>query len=473
MRMEKNIQTIVSTPKAGVIAKFRDRSSFLFLLVAILFLESCRQQTEENNVTPQPNSNTADQIDNTVALTWSDMTLRLVRNSPGFSPPVAARAIGYAGVTMYESVVAGIPTKRSLVWQLQGLTTLPTVEANKAYNWALSANAAQAVVLKGLFANTSDAYKAKIDSVETALLNQYKSGDVAVNERSIAYGKSIGQAIFEWSKTDGGHEGYTRNFPADYKVQTGAGFWEPTDARKVPLQPYWGQVRTMLARNAALPVPSIIPYSTQITSSFFAQNLEVYTKGKSLTQEEKEIAVWWADDPSDTFTPPGHSYNLARIAIRTAKADLAKSAEALARVGIAVNDAFICCWKCKFTYNNIRPQSYVRYFIDPNWMPLLSTPPFPGFMSGHATQSGAAAIVLSEVFGSNFSFTDDSHVNRVRDTKRNADFKARSFKSFWETAEESSYSRFLGGIHTRQDNDTGLREGRKVGQNINALAWNK
>ena len=444
------------------------------LLVSVLLLESCRQQPESDAVTPLPLTNGAAALDNTVALTWSDMTLRLIRNSPGFTPPVAARAIGYAGLTMYESVVAGMPAKRSLIGQLQGLTTLPQTDTRQTYNWALAANAAQAVVLKALFANTTDAYKTKIDSVETVLFNQYKVADMGVTERSVAYGKSVGQAIFDWSKTDGGHEGYGRNFPADYKVPVGPGLWEPTEnGRKIPMQPTWGKNRTMLAANAAMTVPAIIPYSSQVTSSYFAQNLEVYTKNKSLTPEEKEITVWWADDPSETFTPPGHAYNLARIAIKTDKSNLAKSAEALAKVAIAVNDAFISCWKCKYIYNNQRPYTYVRLMIDPNWVPFWPAPPFPGFMSGHATQSAATAIVLSDVFGSSFAFTDDSHVGRIKDTKRNVDFKARSYKSFWETAEESAYSRFLGGIHTRQDNDTGLREGRKVGQNINGLNWNK
>ncbi len=443
-------------------------------MLSVLFLESCRQQPQDDAITPQPVTNAATSIDNGVALTWSDMTLRLIRNSPGFTPPVAARAIGYAGVTMYESVVAGIPAKRSLVGQLQGLTALPQTDTKQTYNWALTANAAQAVVLKALFANTTDAYKTKIDSVETVLFTKYKVADAAVNDRSVAYGKSIGQAIFEWSKTDGGHEGYSRNFPADYVVPVGPGLWQPTEnGRKIPMLPTWGKNRTMLASTAAMTLPTIIPYSTQVTSSYFAQYLEVYTKNKSLTQEEKEISIWWADDPSETFTPPGHSYSLARTAISTAKADLAKSAEALAKVGIAVNDAFISCWKCKYVYNNQRPYSYVRLAIDPNWVPFWPAPPFPGFVSGHATQSAATAIVLADVFGSNFAFTDESHVGRIKDTKRNVDFKARSYKSFWETAEESAYSRFLGGIHTRQDNDTGLREGRKVGQNINGLSWNK
>ena len=95
------------------------------------------------------------------------------------------------------------------------------------------------------------------------------------------------------------------------------------------------------------------------------------------------------------------------------------------------------------------------------------------FISGHATQAAATAIVLTDIYGEPFAFTDDTHATRERDTAQKVDFKARSFKSFWETAEESAYSRFLGGIHTRQDNTQGLAVGRQVGYNINKLGWRK
>ncbi len=402
------------------------------------------------------------------------MHLQLVRNSPGQTPPVASRTFSYAGLAMYESLVAGIPGNQSMAGQLQGLTTLPTVETGQSYNWALSANAAEADILRGLFANTTDVYRKKIDSLETALFNQFKSPDETASARSSVYGKAVAKAIFEWSKTDGGHEGYNRNFPADFVPSAEAGTWRPTEnGRVIPMQPYWGKNRTMLAATASQTLPVPLPISTQVTSQYFAQYLEVYAKNISLTQAEKETSVWWADDPSETFTPPGHSYNLARIAIQTDKASLGKAAETFARVGIAVTDAFIACWKCKFTYNNERPYTFVRRAIDPNWVPFWPAPPFPGFASGHSTQSAAAAIVLTDLYGSAFTFTDDSHVGRVRDTKRNVDFKARTYRSFWEAAEESGYSRILGGIHTRQDNEVGLKEGRTIGQNINALRWKR
>ncbi|GAB3952353.1 hypothetical protein GCM10028805_34220 [Spirosoma harenae] len=375
---------------------------------------------------------------------------------------------------MYEAVVPGIGNRKSLAGQLQGLTTLPLAESAKIYNWAVSANAAEASILRSLFPTTSAANKTLIDSLETALLTTFQDTDETVNQRSIEFGKKIADALFEWSKTDGGDAGYTRNFPASYVVPVGAGLWQPTEnGQKIPMQPYWGKVRTFVKANETLPMPKPLTHSTDVKSAVFNQYLDVYNKSKSLTQTEKEIAVWWADNPVETFTPPGHSYSLARIAVNTSKANLAKAAETFARTGIAVADAFTLCWRCKYTYNNLRPFTYVRLAIDPAWLPFWPAPPFPGYPSGHATQSSSAAEVLTAVYGESFAFTDDSHVGRAKDAARNIDFKARSFTSFHQAAQESADSRFYGNIHTRQDNETGLAEGKKIGANVNALAWEK
>ncbi|GAB3502963.1 hypothetical protein GCM10027341_31440 [Spirosoma knui] len=432
------------------------------------------QPSDQVEPSPTVGGKAANQYDAEVATRWADLQLKLTKTTPGFTPPVAARAYGYAGVTMYEAIVPGMATYKSLAGQLQGLIALPQPESGKTYNWALSANAAQASILRSLYPTTNAANKAAIDSLETALFTQFKEADESVNRVSVDFGKKIADAIFEWSKSDGGHEGYARNFPASYVVPTGPGLWLPTEnGQKIPMQPYWGQVRTFLKANDDLPMPKPLPYSTDTKSAFFGQYLDVYAKSKNLTQTEKEIAVWWADNPGETFTPPGHSYSIARIAIVTAKADLAKAAETLARTGISVADAFILCWRCKFVFNNIRPYSYVRLAIDPKWIPFWPAPPFPGYPSGHATQSSSAATVLTALYGDNFSFTDDSHIGRTRDAQRNVDFKPRTFTSFMQAAQESADSRFYGNIHTKQDNETGLTEGQKIGANINALAWRK
>jgi len=444
---------------------------FLGLLLVWLLVAGCNP--EDGPLAPK--SQTADRLSAEVALDWSGMQLYLIRNTPGFTPPVAARSLGYAGLALYEAVVPGMPAHRSMAGQLSGLTSLPQAESGQRYHWGITANAAQATILRNLFANTSAANLARIDSLETAWNQTFgKDAGSSVTERSAAYGRLVAQAIFDWSKDDKGHEGYNRNFPATYVPPVFEGSWRPTEnGRTIPLQPYWGDNRTFLASHMNLPMPQPLTVSTDVKSQYFAQYLEVYTKNKALNQAEKEIAVWWADDPSETFTPPGHSYNLARIVIQQAKVDLGKAAETLARTGLAVGDAFVICWRCKFHFMNERPYTFVRRAIDPNWVPFWPAPPFPGYTSGHATQSAAAAAVLADLYGENFSFTDNSHVGRGRDTRRGVDFKARTFDSFWEAAEESAYSRFLGGIHTRQDNDTGLREGRKVGRGVNGLKWRK
>jgi hypothetical protein len=192
-----------------------------------------------------------------------------------------------------------------------------------------------------------------------------------------------------------------------------------------------------------------------------------------LTQAEKELALWWSDDPSQTFTPPGHSYSLALIAVRTAKPNLIKASQSFAMVGMAIADAFTNCWKAKYTYFAERPSSFIQANIDQSWVSFWPEPPFPAFYSGHSVQGAACATVLTNLYGNEFKFIDNSHEGRKLDPLTLVSFKNRSFNSFWEAAEESAYSRFLGGIHTRSDNDTGLNEGRKIGQNVINLKWKK
>jgi hypothetical protein len=472
--MNSRFPLSLNKPTYPKIGSHQNRGSLLVSMLLLVLLQSCRIQPTDPEPALTTGGKAADQYNGDVATQWAALQLKLTKSTAGFTPPVASRAYGYAAIAMYEAVVSGIATRKSLVGQLQGLTALPQVESGKIYNWALSANAAEAAILRSLYPTTSAANKATIDSLETALRTTFKETDETVNQRSADFGKKIADALFEWSKTDGGDAGYTRNFPASYIVPTGAGLWQPTEnGQKIPMQPYWGQNRTFVKANNDLPMPKPLPYSTDTKSATFAQYLDVYAKSKNLTLSEKEIAVWWADNPAETFTPPGHSYSIARIAVLTDKANLAKAAETFARTGISVADAFTLCWRCKYVYNNIRPYTYVRLAIDPTWIPFWPAPPFPGFPSGHATQSSSAATVLTAIYGENFAFTDNSHVGRTKDALRNIEFKARSFTSFTQAAQESADSRFFGNIHTRQDNETGLTEGKKIGANVNALAWQK
>ena len=431
------------------------------LLATTLLAASCSQDAE----IVAPASPATATYPAEAATKWADMELRLIKTGTGFSPPVAARALGYAGVALYGAVQPGIAGSQSLAGQLTGLSALPQPEAGQRYNWAVAANAAQALMAKSLFGNASAAQRTSIDSLETALNAAYLTA--AGFDRSVQFGRAVAQAVFDWSRTDGGHEGYLNNQPASYVPPTGVGLWVPTTpgAAGRAIQPLWGNNRLFVPANAALPMPALpYAYSTQPGSPYYIQVLEVYNVSRALTPEQRVIAAYWAD-AGQTITPPGHSISITGIVLRSRNASLALAAEAYARVGIAVADAFIGCWKCKYVYNWQRPVTAIQAMIDPSWQPNWATPSFPEFVSGHASQSGAAAQVLSDLFGAQTAFVDNTH------QARGPGFEPRSFASFAAFANEAAMSRLYGGIHFRSGNEVGLVEGQKVGRNVSALRF--
>lgn len=414
-----------------------------------------------------------------VATKWADMSLFVTQHTPANSPTFASRCFGYIGLTMYESIVHGYEDHQSLVGQLNELESLPLPESDESYNWLLALNAGQASILRSIYIQTADSNKVKIDSLETLIFENVsaRAENQATIERSVAYGKAVAESIFEWSKTDGGHRGYLKNFDKKLVHPEFPGSWKPPlfaqSFSHHPLHPHWGKNRTFLKKNAAIPTPEMIPYDTSANSAYYQQFLAVYEKELELTQAEKEAAIWWSDDPDDTFTPPGHSYYIATITIKAKQPNLIKCAETYARVGMAVADAFIMCWKWKYHFFSERPNTFVPQFIDETWESFWPDPPFPSFPSGHAIQAATASTVMIDLYGNEFSFTDSAHVGRERDELRDTDFVARHYDSFWEVAEETADSRFYGGIHTFQDNEVGLVEGEKIGRYINELDWQK
>ncbi len=414
-----------------------------------------------------------------LATAWADMTNDITRTTGSNSPTFASRCFGYIGLTMYESVVNGYPQYQSVAPQLNGLGDLPLPEKGLAYNWQLSLNAGQAEILRSIYVQTTDKNKARIDSLEQHFENLYKEAhlDTAQINRSVLYGKKIARRIFEWSMTDGGHRGYLSNFDKSMVFPNKPGGWKPPlyaqSFSHYPLHPHWGRNRCFIAIDSAISAPEFIPFDTAVGSPYYTLFEKVYEKKKVLTQNEKEAAIWWSDDPDATFTPPGHSYYLASLAIRKTQPDLIKCAETYARLGMAVADAFRNCWKWKYEFFTERANTYIPQHIDQHWESFWPDPPFPAFPSGHAIQAGAAATVLTDLYGDHFALTDSAHVGRPRDEIRNTDFRARHFNSFWEVAEETAMSRFYGGIHNTQDNERGLEKGKVIGSNINHLHWKK
>ncbi|WP_420399471.1 vanadium-dependent haloperoxidase [Flagellimonas sp.] len=440
------------------------RKSYWILVVAV-FINSCSERKEYS--------------EQDVVLEWAKMATYITQFTPANSPTFASRGFGYIGLTMYESVVHGFQNNNSLQGQLNGLDQLPQPENDKTYSWELSLNAGQAQILRQIYLQTSDENKARIDSLEQDIYQSYsdKINDLEIVERSVSYGKEVANAIFEWSKSDGGHRGYLYNFDKEMVHPERPGSWKPPlfaqSFSHYPLHPHWGENRRFLKENSALELPNMIPYDTIPGSPYYEEFMEVYKKDLALTQEEKEAAIWWGDDPDVSFTPPGHSYYYVTLAVEKKLPSMIEATEAYAKTSIAVADAFINCWEWKYHFFSERPNTFIPKFIDQEWESFWPDPPFPAFPSGHAINAGAMATVLEHEFGKEVQITDRAHEGRERDEVRDTDFVVRSFNSFWEAAQETADSRFYGGIHTPQDNNVGLEEGVKIAKNVINLNWRK
>jgi hypothetical protein len=212
---------------------------------------------------------------------------------------------------------------------------------------------------------------------------------------------------------------------------------------------------------AACGLPPPPAYSEEPGSDFHREALEVRDAVSNLTDEQRAIARFWSDDPMLTPTPPGHWIAIAQRVLDAEDADLDTRVDLLARLGIALADAFVACWHAKFEYDLLRPVTYIQRVIDPAWQPLLATPPFPEYPSGHSTQSAAAAAVLAAAFGEGYAFVDATHADDG--------LPPRAYPSFAAAAEEAGVSRLYGGIHFRAAIERGLAQGRCVGAYAVAL----
>ena len=417
--------------------------------------------------------------DHEIALAWADLSLDITRMTPGNSPTYASRCFGYLGLTMYETVVHGAAEHRSLGGQLSALPPLPVPDGGD-YDFALALNAGQAEMLRSVYQQTGPANSSRIDSLELLILRSRQNNrPKAVVRRSVAFGQAVARSIYEWSKSDGGHRAYLRNFEKDLVHPVRPGSWQPPlfaqSFSHHPLHPSWGTNRPFLPANYDLDAPTFIPYDTVPGSPYYEQFRAVYDKERSLTQAEKEAALWWGDDPDETFTPPGHSYYLATVLLRAKDRppSLIHCAETFARTGMAVADAFINCWRWKFEVFSERPNTFIPAFIDQEWESFWPDPPFPAFPSGHAVQAAAAAAVLQDLHGDEHELVDIAHEGRRRDEVRDVDFRSRRFSSLSDLAQEVANSRFYGGIHTPQDNERGLEAGRRIGRHVNDLQWRR
>lgn len=382
-----------------------------------------------------------------------------------FAPPVSSRIYAYSAIAGYEAMVPGYPGYQSLAGQLNGLEKGPQPEAGKDYCYPLASTTAQLIVGKALVFSEGD-----VTDLEDDIFNDFKKMGMPsdVYKRSSEFGAAVAKHILAWSKKD--NYAQLRSAPKFTIMTEVADRWKPTPPQYADaLEPHWGKMRPwVIDSSAQFKCPTPVPFSTDKNSAFYKLADDVRTIGKNLTPEQTATAWFWDDNPFATevsghvtfarkkISPGGHWMNIAAQTCRKAKSDMMHSAETYVKVACALADGFIVCWTEKYRTNLIRPESYINQYINPDWQPLIQTPPFPEHTSGHSTISAAAATVLTQLYGDNFSFTDS--------TELEFGIPVRTFPSFQVAADEVGMSRLYGGIHYRQGNVAGLKCGREVGK---------
>lgn len=435
--------------------------SMMLLIAIMVYLPGCKKEnpvevTQVNKSSVKAGSESGDLVTD-----WYTLQLDIIRKSdPALSPLLLNRLFGYTGIGLYESVRPGIDKSVSLSTLLNQMPPMPQKENNQNYSWAISANAAMAKLVNYFYPPGVVALnKSRIDSIENANNDQLKKNiEPAVFSRSQLFGQSVADAIIAWSKTDNAVFANTGYAPPVFP-----GSWIPTPPLFAgPAAPYFGNSRLFLKENLqSLTPPFPIPYSEVEGCDFYKMAKDVYDISKTLTEEQRNIALYWNDSGVGSFTVPGHSISILTQILAQKNCSLETAAIAYAKTGIAFYDAAVVTWKSKYSYNLIRPVSYIRKVIDPAWSPLIGTPPHPEYPAAHAFITGAVMKVMTGLFGENYAFTDHTYQLKFGGP--------RSYSSFNVAAEESGESRRYGGIHYTPSIIAGLKYGREVGTRINNL----
>ncbi len=435
----------------------------LLSLVLLIFFSGCTQQEH----IPDPKILT-DQ--NLLHNNVSQLTEVIIHDV--FSPPVTSRIHTYTNLAAYEAIYFSKPGYRSIASRLNGFGAMPRPEKGKTYNYLLASTKAFFTVAEKITFS-----KDSLISFQQKIYNDFKSLlDEETYERSLIFGEAVGKKILERTLIDNYKE--TRGMPK-FLGSSEPGKWRPTPPDYLDAaEPNWSHMMPfLLDSNTQFKCPKPNTFSSDTVSKFYKNAYEVFSIGVNLTDEQKEIARYWDDNPfviehsghlmygNKKITPVGHWVGITQIACKTKNADAVQSAEAYALTSIAVYDAMVSCWQSKFETQVVRPITFINEVIDRNWQPLLQTPPFPEHTSGHSNISAAAATVLTKLFGDNVAFEDTSDLAYIG--------MKRNFSSFFSAAQEASISRVYGGIHYRSGVDAGLVQGKEVGEYVTSKLLEK
>lgn len=382
-----------------------------------------------------------------------------------FSPPVASRVYSYSNIAAYEVLAQAYPEK---LYSLGGqITGFESPEAPGAgVDPHLAALHAYLTVGKTLIFSEEkiDAYREKLyDSLTESGLSS------AMKEKSLEYGAYMADHVMKWADKDMYKQ--TRTFPK-YTISNETFAWKPTPPDYMEgIEPHWNKIRPLVLDSAGQypPVPPLT-LTLDETSEFYQQLKQVYDVGVNLSEEQRAIAKFWDCNPyvshhrghamfaTKKITPGGHWIGIVELVTRKSKSDFEETVNAYTRTSVALFDGFISCWDEKWRSIVVRPETLINQYIDQEWVPLLQTPPFPEYTSGHSVISRSAAVTLTDIYGDNFAFADS--------TEMDYGLPVRSFDSFLAASEEAAISRLYGGIHYMMAIKNGVDQGERVGKHV-------
>jgi hypothetical protein len=385
-----------------------------------------------------------------------------------FSPPLASRVYAYSNLAAYEILAQETDNPYSSHAHILNGYSGIAPSKDSLVDHKLAALIAYLEVGKSLIFSV-DRMTAYID----ALSQNWKDQNPKVFKASRQYAAQVVTEIKAWYDQD--HYKETRTYPKFHVDYDSPSRWQPTPPDYMDgIEPHWSKLRPFLLHASDQFKPEPPPaFSMEPQSDFYQELMEVYQVVKDIQQNEQqdereEIAKFWDCNPYVSthkghvmfalkkISPGAHWIGITKIVARNRNADLYTTVAAYAKVSIAIADAFISCWDEKYRSNLIRPETIINKVLDQDWYPLLQTPPFPEYTSGHSVVSGAASVLLTQFFGDNIAFDDD--------TELPYDLPVRSYRSFKQAAEEAAISRLYGGIHYRKAIEAGLEQGRQVGR---------
>ncbi|MEP6749888.1 MAG: vanadium-dependent haloperoxidase [Bacteroidota bacterium] len=420
-------------------------------------LVSCKGKSDYIKVTHDP-----------VMFSRTVYELNSVVMGNNFSPIVASRNYLYAAIAAYEVVAGAYPNKyASLAGQVHGLGELPKPDTTKKIDYEFAALLSYCILGEAV-TFPKGSMQDYTDSLKKMVVEHGMPEDVLAN--TIAYSDTVAAVILAWSKKD--NYAQTRS-ASKFNVIDTPGRWVPTPpAYTSAMEPHWNEMRTLVLDSANQFVPPP-PYKFNVSdknSDYYKEVMRVKNAIDSITPEQRQMAEFWDDNPfklnvsghvmfgTKKFSPSGHWMSITGIAAQKAKADYGTTVYAYALTAIAQFDSFIECWDQKYRTNTVRPETVINKYFDPNWQPVLQTPPFPEYTCGHSTVSAANAEALTHVFGDNFAYTDTTELEFGIDS--------RSYKSFRDAAIENILARFYGGIHFCHSCEVSNVYGKQVGDYV-------